>query len=405
MQAAKILSYDQIPFMHWGIITRHNFSEDKIKYVPRKRWDPLSSAEIKLYDTSTGRLIPIGKRRGHFSYVSPIRAARPEDIRKAREKKRRDVFKSIIEGKDYAIFVTLDDKRADSAFSTTPVMIELKDVKAVTIINRFPAMARYIDEEVLGKIKPRVEDPHTKIAYGINLVSFVVDEFYGTLSDARVDRLKCMLRSMISAIEFSVKDAMDRGIKLIPVYSFFNIGYMAGGSQPRLHSQVYIDLNQDGHGAFMENLLQAFEDKRVHGYCYLCTSRHDGRVVYENTTWTAWATSSPRRNFHLRLSPKRHVDRITDFDSTEVEGLADALIVLSRALDEVGVVPDRNVLIYSNPYGYDSFFHVFVDIIPFERIGGIEMLDSVRVARYSPEDVAQEVRRAVEEVLSSERPL
>ncbi len=399
MQPRFTLPYEDIPFMHWGIITKYNFTDDKVKYVPRKRWDPLSSAEIKLYDPSTGRLIPIGKRRGHFSYVSPIRARRPGENKENRAEKRRvDVFKNIIEGKDYAIFIAIDDKRADSVFSVTPVMKELKGVKAATIINRFPAMVRHIDPEIEQKVKQMVEDRYTHIARGINLVTFVSGEYYESISEAKTEMLTCLLKSMTAAIGFSVEEATKRGIKLIPVYAFFNIGYMAGGSQPRLHAQVYIDLNQDGHGTFMENLLQAFEEKKNNGYCYLCTSRHDNRVVYENNTWIAWATSSPRRNFHLRLSPKRHVERVTEFEAVELEGLADALIKLSKALDMVGVAKDRNILIYSNPFGYESFFHVFIDVIPFERVGGIEMFDSVRVARYSPEDVAMELKKAIENI-------
>lgn len=394
-----MLPYEDIPFMHWGIITKHNFSEDKAKYVPRKRWDPLSSAEIKLYDPSTGKLIPIGKRRGHFSYVSPIRAKRPNELKEKNvPSKKHDVFKNIIDGKDYAIFITINDKRVDSAFSVTPVMKYLEGVKAATIINRFPAMVRHIDPEIEEKVRQLIEDKYTRIARGINLVTFVVREYYETLSEASLDILICLLKSMVTAIKFSVEDAIKRGIKLIPVYAFFNIGYMAGGSQPRLHSQVYIDLNEDGHGAFMENLLQAFEEKKNNGYCYLCTSRHENRVVFENNTWIVWVTSSPRRNFHLRLSPKRHIQRVTELQDVELEGLAESLIIISKALDRVGVSRDRNVLIYSNPYGYESFFHIFVDIIPFERIGGIEMLDSVRVARYSPEDVAEELRNAINEI-------
>lgn len=398
-EPSYVLSYKDIPFMHWGIVTKYNFSEDKVKYIPRKRWDPLSSAEIKLYDPSTGQLIPIGKRRGHFSYVSPIRAKRPNEVKRGSGISKKDVFKNIIDGKDYAIFVTIDDKRADSAFSVRPVMKRLDGVKAATIINRFPAMVRHIDPEIEEKVKNLIEDKYTRIARGINLVTFVAGEYYETLSEASKDSLTCLLKSMIAAIRFSVEDATKRGVRLIPAYAFFNIGYMAGGSQPRLHSQVYIDLNEDGHGAFMENLLQAFEEKRNNGYCYLCTSRHANRVVFENNTWIVWATSSPRRNFHLRLSPKRHVQRVTELQGVELEGLAESLIVVSKALDRVGVSKDRNVLIYNNPYGYESFFHIFVDIIPFERIGGIEMLDSVRVARYSPEDVAEELRKAVNETI------
>ena len=389
---ATELAYSDIPFMHWGIITKHNFREELARYVPRKRWDPLSSSEIVLYDEATGQAIRIGKRRGHFSYISPVRGLRPQGV----GARPRDVFREIAEGADYAIFVTLDDAPSDSAFSVKPVMMDVRDYKAVTIINRFPAMVRHIDDEVEQRVRELVEDEFTRIAFGINLVTFPIN-YAETLSDVAYPDLVALLKSMNTAIRLSVEESMKRGVEIVPVYPFFNIGPMAGGSQPRLHSQVYIDLNHDGHGVFMENVLLAFSEHSKRGYCYLCTTRHDGRIVYENTTWVVWATLSPRRNFHLRLASKRHVQRVTDLDAAEVMGLADALIVISKALDAVGVDRNRNVLIYSNPYGYKSEFHLFIDVIPFERVGGIEILDTCRVARVAPEDVAGKLREVIKE--------
>jgi len=386
------MSYEDIPFMHWGIVSRFNFSDDKARYVPRKRWDPLSAAEIRLVDEKTGKVVAIGKWKGHFSYVSPVRSYRPGESRESIVK---DAFKDILEGKDYAIPVTLNDQPLDSPFSVEPILCDtLKNYTAVTIINRFPAMVRHIDPEIKERVERMVEDRYTKIALGINLVTFPTG-YYETLSDVPVEVLAAMLSSMKKAIQFSVEESFRRGFRLIPVYPFFNIGRLAGGSQPRLHSQVYFDLNEDGHGAFMESILQAFEEMRKENDCHLCTSRHDGRMFYENSTWIAWATSSPRRNYHVRLAPKRHVARFTDLTSDEIRGLAETLKLVSIAMDKVGIARDRNVLFYSLPFGYSSYFHLFVDVIPFESIGGIEMLDSVRVARVVPEEAASQLREAL----------
>jgi len=389
------LALEEIPFMHWGIITKYNYDESKARYVPRKRWDPLSSSEIFLVNERTGEIVRLPRRRGHFSYISPIRSARP-GASKPPVKKPLDVFEKIISGEDYAIFVTVDERWTDSAFSLTPVKMNIKGSKATTIINRFPAMIRYLDPNIRGKIESKLRNGYTKLAFGINLITFPVD-YAETLSDVSFDSLVALLSAMAKSIEYTVKEAMDKGAEIIPVYPFFNIGYMAGGSQPRLHSQTYVDLNMDGHGVFMENVLIAFAEQQKKGYCHLCTAKHRGRIIYENSSWIAWATLSPRRNYHLRLSPKRHIGRITELDEHEIRGLADALIVLSKALDEVGVSKDRNVLIYSNPYGYKSPFHLFVDIIPFERVGGIEILDTVRVVRVAPEDVAERLKKVIKE--------
>ncbi len=383
---------EEIPFMHWGIITKYNFSPEYTRYIPRKRWDPLTSVEIKLYDEITRQLVGIGKRKGHFSYISPIRGKRPKG-----EGRVRDVFEKIIKGEDYAIFVALDDKAKNDPFSLTPELLNVENYKAATIINRFPATVRYIDSEILEKVRPLIEDEFTRIAFGVNLITFPVN-YSETLSEVSVEDLVAIFKSMRTAIVRVAEAARKKGIDLLPVYPFFNIGPMAGGSQPRLHSQVYIDLNIDGHGTMMENILQAFDEMRNRGICYLCTSKHDDRIVYENSTWIVWTSLSPRRNYHLRLTPKRHVERFTELDDFELEGLADALIRVSKGLDRLNIDRNRNVLIYSNPIGYNSIFHLYIDLISFEKIGGIEMLDSCRVARIAPEDAAAELKKAMKEI-------
>ncbi|RLJ00568.1 MAG: hypothetical protein DRP08_06490, partial [Candidatus Aenigmatarchaeota archaeon] len=298
-----------------------------------------------------------------------------------------------------AIFITYDDARGDWPFSVKPIMKNVARYKAVTIINRFPAMVRHIDSEIENQIK-KIEDPFTRIAFGVNLVTFPIN-YSETLSDITVDSLTYLLKSMITAIKYTVEASKEIGFEFIPVYPFFNIGPLAGGSQSRLHAQVYIDLNMDGHGAFMENILQAYDEQRKSGYCHLCTSRHNGRIVYENKTWISWATSSPRRNFHLRIAPKRHVERVTDLDELEIRELAITFIYISKAYDMVGVNQNRNIVIYMNPYGYASYFHMFIDFLPFERLGGIEILDSCRVAKMSPFDVADIMRKSIEKIEST----
>lgn len=395
----SVMKLEKIPFMHWGIITKYNFLPEYVRYIPRKRWDPLTSVEIKLYDEISRKLVGIGKRKGHFSYISPIRRARPISEEKMKNQKRaKDVFKPIIEGNDYAIFVDIDCVRRSDPFSLTPECLNIEDSRVATIINRYPATVRYIDREILDEVKSAIEDEFTRIAYGINLVTFPVN-YSETLSDVRLKDLLAILKSMKNSILSVADAAKKKGFTLVPVYPFFNIGVMAGGSQPRLHSQIYIDLNLDGHGAFMEQILQAFDEMKRRGICYLCTSKHDGRIVYENSTWLAWTSLSPRRNYHLRVTPKRHVERFTDLDGIELEGLAEILIRISKGLDALGVSSHRNLLVYSNPIGYNSLFHLFIDIIPFERIGGIEMLDSCRVARVAPEKVAVELRKIVSDIV------
>ena len=167
---------------------------------------------------------------------------------------------------------------------------------------------------------------------------------------------------------------------------------MAGGSQPRIHSQVYIDLNGDGHGSRLEGILKAF--KEMGDECHLCASYHgDGtRIVLESEYWLFYATGSPTRNYHLRFNPKEHLRRFSQLNIHQIHDLAICLKLIFKALDDLDIDKNRNILFNSCPYGYDANFHMFGDIIPHEIIGGAEMADDMRVARKLPEDAAKEIR-------------
>ncbi|TFF87610.1 MAG: hypothetical protein EU548_10065, partial [Promethearchaeota archaeon] len=94
--------------MEWGIINKQNFHENDIKYIPIKRWDPLSTSLITTkefgYEEGYQRYF------GHYSYISPIRAKRSLEFKKKTEEKEdwedcsekytgyKDVFSVITEG-------------------------------------------------------------------------------------------------------------------------------------------------------------------------------------------------------------------------------------------------------------------------------------------------------------------
>ena len=80
----------------------------------------------------------------------------------------------------------------------------------------------------------------------------------------------------------------------------------------------------------------------------------------------------------------------------QVQDLARSLKIIFKALDDLRIERNRNILFNCCPYGYDADFHMFGDIIPHEIIGGAEMADSMRVARKLPEDIAKEIGEAIE---------
>ncbi|MFX0006457.1 MAG: hypothetical protein ACFFA7_13795 [Promethearchaeota archaeon] len=408
--------------MEWGIINKENF-EGKTTYdVPIKRWDPLSTVSIH---TEGFGLRKQKRYYGHYSYISPIRGKRPKGFKASEDKKQlydcskkivgkyRDVFSSVIEGQvvhddwglalgdGFTIIITQDENRRDDPFSGSPHRIErLPDkTKAITLINRYPSMARVIDSDIETYISQKLP-PHLKLSKGINLVT-VSRDFYPSLCFNLIPEevLSGVFLSMRTAILYCIEEAINRDYYDIPVMPFFNIGTKVGGSQPRLHSQVYIDLNMDGHGSRLEGYLEAF--KEMGNNCHLCQTSHGGtdRIILETEFWTFYNTGSPVRNYHIRFHPNEHLRRFSQLKVNQINDLAKCLRIIFQALDDIEIDKNRNILFNCCPYGYDADFHMFADIIPHEVIGGAEMADDMRVARKLPHIAAEEIRNSLKKYL------
>lgn len=401
-------------FMEWGIITKENFKD--IYDVPIKRWDPLSTIFI---DTDEFGLQKREKRfHGHYSYLSPIRGKRPKgfkivdkkiDLKDTDWENFVDVFKAVTEGKPlydaknkligdaYTIVVTEDESKKDNPFSSNPHRLKSVDqsCKALTLINRYPSMARVIDREIEDYITKNLP-PHLKLAKGINLVT-ISRNFYPAMHFKMIpeDVLSAIFLSMKEAVLYCILEAIERDYYEIPVNPFFNIGTRVGGSQPRIHGQVYIDLNRDGHGSRLEGYLQAF--KQMGDNCHLCETTHGNtdRIVLKTEFWTFYTTGSPIRNYHVRFHPNEHIRRFTQLKINQIVDLARSIKLVFEALDKIEIDPNRNILFNCCPYGYDANFHMFGDIIPHEIIGGAEMADDMRVATKLPHLAAAEIRNAL----------
>ncbi|MFO8017332.1 MAG: hypothetical protein R6U96_01750 [Promethearchaeia archaeon] len=404
--------------MEWGIINKENYTN--IKDLPIKRWDPLSTVSIDIKEFGLQKKV---RNYGHYSYLSPIRGKRPKGFHGADKKKFKfeeckefmknldikDVFMSVTEGKPiyredgtqwgdgYTIIITEDEKRKDNPFEKKPHKIEKlsDDCKAVTLINRYPSMARVVDPEIQKEVESKLGE-NSRLALGINLVT-ISREFYPALCFDLIpeETLSGILNSMKSGILYCVEESINRDYYDIPVTPFFNIGTKVGGSQPRIHGQVYIDLNGDGHGSRLEGYLEAF--KEMGDQCHLCLSSHGGkkRIVLDSEYWIFYTTGSPVRNYHLRFHPKEHIRRFSQLNINQISDLSHALKKVFLALDKLEIDQNRNIIFNGCPYGYDANFHLFGDIIPHEIIGGAEMAEDMRVARKLPEDTAEELKEVI----------
>ena len=201
---------------------------------------------------------------------------------------------------------------------------------------------------------------------------------------------------MITAVKATTDYASHHlKISAIPISPFINVGRMAGGSLKRIHIQVFMDLDQDGHGTRTESLLKSFEWMREKNQCHLCKSTHRNRLILENEDWILFATGSPIRNYHLRFTTKKHIQEITQLNEKQLRSLASILRTIFAAMDELDINSNRNIIWNTRPFGYETDFHIFGDIFPFEFIGGAEMADDMRVVRLSPLDVAKNLRNVI----------
>ena len=416
-----VLPYSKVPFMYWGIISKHNFSS--LEKIPRKRWDPLVLSPITLDEF--GHKVVLKKSYGHFSYISPVRPARqqpfssvsPLQVDKTRSVETVEIFKPIVEGRHiysevepdkkigdaHAIVVCNSTEQIDEPFSVEPKVYKNLHGDAMTLINKFPAMVRCIDEELVDYIEKNMP-LHAKMARGVNLLT-IPAQFYRRLEDMPTSVLADMLQSLITGIS-SVKEAANaRGINLIPTSPFFNIGKHTAGHLQRIHAQAYMDLNEDGHGSRMESILKAFEKMKADKNCNLCNSTHDNgkRLVYQNDSWIFFTSGSPVRNYHLRFTTHEHIEDFTGLTRQHLEDLASALKVIFTVLNELKVNTNRNIIINTKPFGHTkTYFHVFGDLLPHEDVGGAELGDDFRVVRISPLDVARELRLQIRETFGAQ---
>ena len=402
--------------MYWGIISKHNFSS--LEKVPRKRWDPLALSPITLDES--GRKIVLTKSFGHFSYISPVKSARqapfssvtPLQMNKFRAIETIESFKPIVEGRPiysevdpdlligdpHAIILCNGKEKIDPPFSVEPKVYKDLHGDAVTIINKFPAMVRCIESDLVEYIEKNMP-LHAKMARGVNTLS-IPTQFYKRLEDVPTNILAQIFQSMITAMLMVKEAANARGINVIPTSPFFDIGKDVSGNLQRIHGQVYMDLAEDGHGSRMESMLKAFEKMRDENNCDLCKSTHDNgkRTVYENDTWKFFTSGSPIRNYHLRFAPKEHIENFTDLKPKQLTDLAEALKLIFTVLNELKVNPNRNLILNTKPFGYtNAYFHVFGEILPHELLGGAELMDDMMVVRINPADVARELRTQIKE--------
>lgn len=353
---------------------------------------------------------------GHYSYISVLRADRPDEYFTDRNnllfnhlEEGNDSFCRLIAGELPSIVISRDLEVIRDPLSQNPSLENLSDSTVFSIINLFTPVARVLP--------PKENALHLdrKISKGIPLIH-IFSSHYQVIEEVPIDEMVLYLKNIILTTKASQETLSKTTDHYLTIFHFYNVGSHAGASIPHLHSQTLLYTHGYGHGWKDHSFFHSFDRNkqllRKKSYCLGCELiqglsvdpfgqhlRFEERIIWEDANWIAFAAYAPERDAHLRLMPKRHVSALWDLNSVEIISLAKALIyankVLSRFIDHFGnelhILPDRNILFRQQHVGF-SPIHMLIDVIPVQRIGGAELLDDHRLSHIFPEETAKRMR-------------
>jgi len=380
--------------------------------MPLERFDPFRTI-VNEFDTKVG----------HMTQFSPIRGKRPFEYDESFEEvfygtPKTDSFCKVVKGELPAVVLAKDKEIVEYSLSVHPIQENFEQYTSISIVNLFTPMARVLYDNV--KQIDSVKDK----SVGIGIVHLPT-KHYDKLAEIPIEEVAKLFETAQLAQKNSIKDLKEKyqTDKLTIMY-FFNIGEEAGASIGHLHCQTYIYANDIGHGWTSLGFLSVpgfhKKVKNDENYCLACEVANDGdnvvdpidqqllvdqRKIFENKEWVVLTAFSPERDGQLRLIPKRHVSQFIELDSDQIAGLGEALVVANKALDHfvsmssphMNLLQDRNVLFRQDNVGYNSGMHLMIDIIPIQRIGGAEIMETYRIATIFPEHVADIMRKSLKD--------
>ncbi len=389
---------------YWGIYKN-------IENMPLERFDPFRTV-VNEFNTKVG----------HVTQFSPIRGKRPFEYDENKEedfnlqKPKDDSFCRVVKGELPAVILSKDDKIAEHSLSVNYVKGNLQGFTAISIVNLFTPMARVLFENI------RQIDSVKNKSVGIGIVHLLT-KHYDVLSEVPVEEVVKLLKTTQLVHKSSIKDLKAKyNTDKMTILHFFNIGEESGASISHLHSQTYIYANDIGHGWTSLGFLSVpgFHKKYKNDetYCLACEIAKSNnsvvdpinqellvkeRLVFENKEWKVLTAFSPERDGQLRLISKRHIAQFVELDNEQIQGLGEALVIANKALDNfvkmanpsMNLLQDRNILFRQDNVGYNSGMHLMIDIIPIQRIGGAEIMETYRIATMFPEDVATIMRKSL----------
>jgi galactose-1-phosphate uridylyltransferase len=376
----------------WGI-----FQDNQS--IPTERFDPFCS-----YIDKEGNFI------GHKSIISPIRAQRPIEWEPEKEiqdppQRATDTFCRIVNGELPAIVISKDLKLNQDFFSTNAYSEKLISNVILSIINLYPPIARVTYNP------PSPSAISSNFVFGISLVH-LFSKHYFLPEEAPKDQWIMFLRNYSLTIKSCLDHPRIKALKGINIHSFFNIGAKAGASTPHLHGQSVLYWDQKGIGSKHNTYWKTSEYNQEK--CTKCilwkeseenTLSHslllDKRMIFQNDNWKVFLAYAPEKDAHIRLLPRKHISHLWSLNNIELNDLAIALIkanyMLTGFIKEEGrkyqLSIDRNIIIRQFLPNKGEHFHMFIDILPVQQLGGAEEIDNQKFSLVYPEVVASEMKK------------
>ena len=374
----------------WGI----HFSADSL---PEERFDPFHS----YYDKNK-------KRIGHRTIISPIRLKRPIEFTSGRAIsssknpiEKTDTFCKLTQGVLPAILLSKDHHICDDLFSIEPKTENLEKFSVFSAINLYPPISRVLMNKSLLKTDPKGIPSGLAIIHVFTRHYTLPEEIPRSEWITFFQNYRLTLRKSLIHPKISSDANLD-------ISSFFNIGSRAGASISHLHAQTILRFNQIDIGNTINSYLKS--SKQNEDNCLKCQFWSDNqeamggseiqsykkRVIFRNDHWIALIAYAPRRDGQIRLIPREHISNLWSMNDDELSSLASMFIKINKKLTSFiekhgnlyQLSIDRNVILYQQYSRKEDHFHMFIDILPVQQTGGVELSSQQKFSVIYPEKIA-----------------
>ena len=134
------------------------------------------------------------------------------------------------------------------------------------------------------------------------------------------------------------------------------------------------------------------------GDCILCNDRDPVRTLITTGSFIAISPWASREPYEIMVYPKKHRQRFTELDDSELLDLASILSTLFKALKSILDSPSFNLVLHTRPADAEDF-HWHIEIVPRILVPMVSEIGlGVYVNTMLPEKSAEELREAIRRI-------